>query len=909
MTTSPGLAHASAMHKLERSLDLPTVIAFAIGAMLGGEIFVLPALGASTTGSSVWLAFVAAAALVLPAALSKSELATAIPGSGGSYLYIERCLGPVIGTVAGIGLWLSLMLKCAFAMTVLMTYLGRLVDLPGPWIALGLVVGLTGLNVLGVRKVGRFQNLIVSGCVLCLTGLVVAGIIDVGQRRGLDGLAWLGPAPFFARDTEGFLSAVGLVFVSYAGVTKVTAIAEEVKNESRNIPLGILISLVFMCLLYAGISWVLVTSYSPAVLAEDAAPVASLANRLLGPTGERVINAAAVVALISMVNAGLLAASRFPFAMARDQLLPPRFHQINRRFVTPVTSILVTGLAIIAAITWLDVTRIVKLASVFMIAAFMLVNVSLLILRESDAQWYRPRFRAPLYPYVQILGTLTGLILLWAVGTVALEGLLTAAVAGGVVYLLYGRRHARRIGVLQQLMSRRDIIASPPVAPDNQPSELPGAHTVVPLFGTEVSPEALVHLGATLAERRELEVIRISDVPDQTVLEVDLLAGDRIASLRRRVLALAGERGIPTQFDSLVTRDVRRTLYEYANRANSRWFVMAWRESGPIIRNPYEWLYTHLPCNVALFKDAGIRTYRRLLAVVEPGPHDALVARTADQLSTLFRAQVTLARVLPEPDETAMGQAEEYLTQLGRLCHGTPAHELCVGQDWCAAVSKASARFDLILFGAPPDRPLRATFLRSKEDRLMNEAHCAVLRLKTPREEMHEAVSTAPASAHHLVLDDTLAVRAARAKLEVERKDQLFAEFGRLFGDLTEVSPLAITKAFEERELLQNTAMGEGVAMPHGTLSGLDRTHLAVVTLARPIQYGANAPEVDVCVATLGPPTDRETHLRLIAGMSKLMVLTDVLNRLREASDGPGILAAIERAQDQLAAHDHSRES
>ena len=119
------------MKKLERSLSLITVIAISIGGMLGSGIFVLPGLAAAKTGSSVWLAYLIAALCILPAALSKSELATAMPSSGGTYVYIERAFGPILGTVAGIGLWLSLLLKSSFALVGFGAYLSILISIAG----------------------------------------------------------------------------------------------------------------------------------------------------------------------------------------------------------------------------------------------------------------------------------------------------------------------------------------------------------------------------------------------------------------------------------------------------------------------------------------------------------------------------------------------------------------------------------------------------------------------------------------------------------------------------------------------------------------------------------------------------------------------------------------------------------
>ena len=117
------------MKKLERNLSLISVIAISVGGMLGSGIFVLPGLAAAKTGSSVWLAYLLASVCILPAALSKSELATAMPSSGGTYVYIERAFGPILGTVSGIGLWLSLLLKSSFALVGFGAYLSILINI------------------------------------------------------------------------------------------------------------------------------------------------------------------------------------------------------------------------------------------------------------------------------------------------------------------------------------------------------------------------------------------------------------------------------------------------------------------------------------------------------------------------------------------------------------------------------------------------------------------------------------------------------------------------------------------------------------------------------------------------------------------------------------------------------------
>jgi len=157
-------------------------VAIALSAMLSGLI-VLPGLAVAKTGSSAWLAFVVAGICVLPAALSKAELATAIPSSGGTYVYMDRAFGPLTGTIAGLGLWLSLLLKSSFALVGFGAYLAVFSDLPLIPTALVLLTLITMLNLAGVKKVGRVQVVIVTICVGGVSALALAGSLSFNPSR------------------------------------------------------------------------------------------------------------------------------------------------------------------------------------------------------------------------------------------------------------------------------------------------------------------------------------------------------------------------------------------------------------------------------------------------------------------------------------------------------------------------------------------------------------------------------------------------------------------------------------------------------------------------------------------------------------------------------------------------------
>ncbi len=881
------------MRKLERSLNLFSVVAISVGAMLGGEIFVLPAVAAQMTGPSLWLAYLVAALLVLPAALSKSELATAMPDSGGAYLYIERAMGPLAGTIAGVGLWLSLLLKSTFALAILGSYLALLVQVPAVFVGIGLLAFVITLNVFGVRKVGNVQLVIVAGCVGVLFVTLIAGASVIPERADA--------GPWMTDGLTGFAATVGLVFISYAGVTKIAAIAEEVREPERTIPRGILLSLGLVAALYTGIALVLSRAFAPTQLAGDDTPIASLARLALGDVGVPIIAVTAVFALLGMTNAGLLASSRFPFAMARGRLAPQFLAQVHKRFVTPVPAIVLSGATMAVILLTLDVVKIAKLASAFMIAAFMAVNVSVIVFRESKARWYKPAFRAPLYPLLQILGVVAGAAILVSLGSFPLLGVGIGAAFGIALYMGYGRGRVTRLGVWRQMAARRDLLgpSRPRSATGGQPT-VAKAHTTVALFGSEPSAEALVHLGMTLSGEPSLSVLHLEEVPEQ--MELGAAAQepeDRLASLQRRLVHLGEERGIETNFDVVFTRDVRETLYDHADHQHSRWVVMAWRDRsmrGLIVRNPLQWLMTHLPCNLALFKDAGIRTYRKIMAHAEPGPHDALVATTADSLASLFRAEVTFVRtVRDDATDEEVAEVREYHRQLGRLCNGPTRSEVLRTQDPIAGLVHATARFDLAITGTTSERPLHAMFFPPPEDKITESAHCAVLQLRAPRAETHRSLTNKSAT----VAQDPVLVEpvATSVGLAVSRKEQLFAELGMLFDRASpQLHAAAVEAALWERERTQNTSVGHGVAIPHATIAGAPRTMLVIAVLNRPIAYDGNDAMVDVCMCMVGPSGDRETHLRLLAKIAGMILQTDLLPQLRSARGEADVLRALATA-------------
>jgi len=434
-----------------------------MGAMIGGGIFVLPAVGYKKAGPAIVVAYLVAGLIVLPNALSKAEMATAMPEDGGTYIYIDRAMGPLFGTIAGIGVWFSLVFKSAFALVGLGAYLLLLVNIPATLVkAVALVLGVVVilLNIVGTEKSGQVQGVLVTLVVFVLGAYVVGGI---GPSESVQ------YTPFVTHGIGGVATATAFVFVSYAGIGEVASVAEEIAEPSRNIPRAMLLSIGVMMVIYTAVVGVIVGVVPAETLISGGpgggtslTPMADSAEKVFGGVGVTVVAITAVLALTSMANAGVLGTSRFLLAMSRDSLLPDRVGRINSRFLTPANAVLVTGGVLLALIAFVPVADLAKLASAFLILVFSLENLSVIVFRESEVDFYDPDFRSPGYPVVQILGVVGGVILIIQMGLLSIVGAIGISVGSAVWYLAYARSRTDRTGALATYVNREPDVSGTP---------------------------------------------------------------------------------------------------------------------------------------------------------------------------------------------------------------------------------------------------------------------------------------------------------------------------------------------------------------------------------------------------------------------------------------------------------------
>ncbi len=435
--------------RLKRVLGFWDIFCLASGAMISSGLFILPGLAYAKSGPAVIFAYILAGILVIPSVLSKAELATAMPKAGGTYFYIERSLGPGFGTFGGMASWFSLSFKSAFALVGLGVF--ALLLYPDITVyqikilAVIFCVIFTILNLVSVKMTGRVQIGLVLVLFAALIYYSVRGFAFIDVQRYV---------PFMPYGPKALFATAGLVFISFGGLTKVASVAEEVKKPSFNIPLGMFIAFVVVSFFYVLTIFVTVGLVEKEALAHSLMPI-SLGARVFASIPGRVIMVfAAILAFVSTANAGILSASRSPMAMSRDKLLPRFLQRVNSRFGTPHFSIILTSVFMIAVILFLDLENLIKTASTLKIILFMFVNLSVIVMRESKIQNYRPTFRSPLYPWLQIAAILAYGFLIFEMGEIPL--IITGAFIAicCLWYLFYVSARAKRRSAIMHLVER-----------------------------------------------------------------------------------------------------------------------------------------------------------------------------------------------------------------------------------------------------------------------------------------------------------------------------------------------------------------------------------------------------------------------------------------------------------------------
>jgi amino acid transporter len=701
-------------NSLVRSLGLYAVLTISIGAMIGSGIFVLPGLAFKIAGPSVILAFFLAGLVVLPAALSQSEMATAMPLAGGTYLYIDRAMGPLMGTIAGFGVWFSLVFKASFALVGLSAYLEFFVAHPERIVAAVLAVVLIIINLMGVQQTARVQTALVTVVLVLLLGFIILGVPHTESDRF---------EPFFPEGLQGLFSATALVFVSYIGVTKVASVAEEVKSPGRNIPLSILTSVGIAMLLYPAVVAIMVGVTPADELAHTETPILTAAQQFLGTGGTYVVAGVAVLALLSMANAGIIASARYPFAMARNSLAPAFLSRIGKKSGAPVAGITVTGIALILLVLFVPLIELAKLASAFQLLVFALVNLALIAFREAHLSWYKPEFRSPWYPAPQIFGIVASLALLTQMGIVAIAGATIFVIAGVAWYRAFGRSRAVKESAARDALRLRENTRL--VTNSQSAVATGGRRNIVVLIRRPTRlnrQETLFRLAVRLAEAPggQIHVINFdADTARMIPTDADL--------------EWAQSLGITVTSEHYTDEDRRGMVHSYVEHEGVDLFIadlpQDLKATRHIIRDLH-WLQEHLACDTVFLRNREVTNIDTIAVLGTGGPYDPVKIGIADHIARYENATVRFVHLTPA--DAPPGQAESihaYHEQLGDVLSVEWDDRVKPTEDLVQTLTEFSRGSNLVILGAPSHR---FHLVADLADRIAESVDCPALLVHTP---------------------------------------------------------------------------------------------------------------------------------------------------------------------------------
>ncbi|GAA5021546.1 amino acid permease [Kitasatospora paranensis] len=462
-------------HALRRSLSALDLTVFGVGVIIGTGIFVLTGTAAKNhAGPAVALSFAAAGVVCALAALCYAELASTVPVAGSAYTFAFSTIGELPAWIIGWDLVLELALGAAVVAVGWSGYVQSLLEsagvtLPhaisgastGGWSfnlpATLLVAVLTAVILAGMHLSAEVTRVIVGIKVLVVLIVIVAGLFFVKADnyspfiprrrpwRKSGGATPLIEALFGYTPTDfgvmGIFTAAAVVFFAFIGFDVVATAAEETRNPQRDVPRGILGSLVICTALYMAVALV-VTGMEKYTELSDDAPLSDAFKAVGQHAFADMINVGAVAGLTSVTMILLLGQSRVFFAMSRDGLLPRTFSTVHPRFGTPTKAIVMLGAVVAVLAGLIPLEELSELVNIGTLFAFIVVSIGVVVLRRTRPDLPRA-FRCPWVPVLPVLSVLASLWLMVNLPVATWWRFLVWMVIGVVVYAFYGRSHSR----------------------------------------------------------------------------------------------------------------------------------------------------------------------------------------------------------------------------------------------------------------------------------------------------------------------------------------------------------------------------------------------------------------------------------------------------------------------------------
>ncbi|PJI06719.1 MULTISPECIES: amino acid permease [Clostridium] len=422
-----------------------------IGAIVGTGIFVTTGVAASEySGPALVLSFIISGIACGFAALCYAEFASTIPVAGSAYTYSYAALGEIWAWIIGWDLLLEYIVDIGtvaigwsgYASSLLQNIgiklpyklinspsQGGIVNLP----AIIILMFMTGVLFLGVRNSARFNNVIVI-----IKLAVIFFFIFLGARH-VKPVNW---HPFMPYGVKGVFSGAAFVFFSYIGFDAVSTTAEEVKNPQKDLPIGIVLSLLICTVLYIAVSFVLTGMLPYYKYKNVSAPIAFALQKIGINWGSALVSVGAICGITSVLLVMMFGVTRILFAISRDGLLPKCLSTIHPKYKTPVKSIFLVGIATAIISGFLPIEEVTQLTNIGTLAAFIMVSIAVIVLRYKRPDLKRA-FKCPLVPITPLISIVFCIVLIFQLQTAAKLRFIIWFILGLIVYALYGFKRSK----------------------------------------------------------------------------------------------------------------------------------------------------------------------------------------------------------------------------------------------------------------------------------------------------------------------------------------------------------------------------------------------------------------------------------------------------------------------------------
>lgn len=445
------LLHQDGKVQLNKTLGAFDLMLLGVGAIVGTGIFILPGtVAAEHAGPGIIFSFILAAIVCAFAAMCYSELSSSIPVTGSAYTYSYVIFGEVIAWIVGWALILEYGLAVAAVATGWSAYLNSLltglnIHIPkaisgsfdptnGTFVNLPAIVIIFILALLltrGVKESTKLNTIMVGLKVLVILLFIVVGVFYVEPTN------W---KPFMPFGTSGILSGAALVFFAYLGFDAVSSAAEEVKNPQRNMPIGIIGSLLICTFLYVAVSLVL-TGMVPYTDLNVSNPVSFAMQLVHQDWVSGIISLGAVIGMMTVILVMLYGITRLTYAFSRDGLLPKVMSEIDSKHQTPKKNTWITSTLIAFCAGFIPLDKLAELVNMGTLLAFAVVSIGVILLRKNK-EISTEGFKVPLYPIIPIISFVLCIFLMTqlSIRTIIFCGIWI--VIGLIIYFIYGKKHS-----------------------------------------------------------------------------------------------------------------------------------------------------------------------------------------------------------------------------------------------------------------------------------------------------------------------------------------------------------------------------------------------------------------------------------------------------------------------------------